>query len=193
MTQDQAIEELKKFKELLDINAITQEEYDAKKMELMPLLMAKKPEHEETVKPTVSQPSSNPTVQKKDDSSSIGCIIFVIIAIVILGLVMIVSNSGYSSSNSGSSKAKTETSFSDVKTLSQYDFEERIKKVLRDPDSYQRIDYKVQYVSGDNYKATLTFRAKNGFGGMNICTYQGDLIWKKGSSKYSLGHITEIE
>lgn len=193
MTQDQAIEELKKFKELLDINAISQEEFDAKKKELMPLLMAKKPEHEVTVKPTVSQQLNKPTVQKKDDSSSSGCLIFGIIAAVIFVIILIIAGSSSSSSSSGSSKSKTETSYSDVVTLSRYDFEERIKKVLRDPDSYQRIDYKVQYVSEDNYKATLTFRARNGFGGMNICTYQGDLIWKQGSSSYSLGHITEIE
>lgn len=193
MTQDQAIEELKKFKELLDINAISQEEFDAKKTELMPLIMVKKPEHEVTVKPTVSQSSVKPTVQKKDDNSSSGCLIFGIIAVVIFVFFLIIAGSGSSSSSSSSSKAKTETSFNDVKILSQYDFEERIKKVLRDPDSYQRIEYKLQYVSGDNYKATLTFRARNGFGGMNISTYQGDLIWKEGSSSYSLGHIKEIE
>ena len=38
MTQDKAIAELKKAKDLLDLAVITQEEYDAKKAELLPWL-----------------------------------------------------------------------------------------------------------------------------------------------------------
>lgn len=191
MTQEQAIEELKKFKELLDLNAITQEEFDAKKAKLMPQLMAKPTINEAYKNTQISQPE--PSVQKKDESSSSGCLIFGIIAAVFFVSILIIAGSGSNSSSSSSSKPKTETSFSDVKVVSQYDFEERIKKVLRDPDSYQRIEYTITHVSGDNYKATLTFRARNGFGGMNISTYQGDLIWKEGSGSYSLGHIKEIE
>lgn len=38
MNQDKAIEELQKAKKLLDLEVITQDEYDAKKAELMPFL-----------------------------------------------------------------------------------------------------------------------------------------------------------
>lgn len=39
--RDKAIEELKRSKELLDLNVITKEEYDAKKAELLPLLTSR--------------------------------------------------------------------------------------------------------------------------------------------------------
>lgn len=191
MTQDQAIEELKKFKELLDINAITQEEFEAKKAELMPSMMAKKTDNVTMENPIVSQQYAK--LKEKEVDPSKGCLIYGIILATIFVLGIIVSGLDSKSSSRGSSNVRTEYSYSDVKVRSQRDFEKRIKTVLRDPDSYQCVEYDVRYVSGDNYKATLTFRARNGFGGMNICTYQGDLIWKEGSSSYSLGHITEIE
>lgn len=187
MTQNQAIEELKKFKELLDINAITQEEFEAKKKALMPIMMAPNTKNEVTVKTTVSQSSAKSTMQKEEDSSSSGCLVWGIVVAVVLCIILFFANFVSTPSSSSS------TTFHDVKVLSQENFESRLKKVLRDPDSYQCIDYKIEHVSGDNYKAILTFRARNGFGGMNISTYQGDLIWKEGSSSYSLGHITEIE
>lgn len=184
MNKNQAMSELKKFKELLDINAITQEEYDAKKNELMPFLMDQT--NDAIDKSDASSQASKPIVHQKTNRSNMGCMTFCIIASALCFFFTIVG-SGSSSSSSST------TSLHEVEVISQSNFEERIKKVLRDPDSYQCIDYNVEHVSGDNYKATLTFRAKNGFGGMNISTYQGDLIWSEGSSSYSLGHIKKIE
>lgn len=46
--KDNAIEELKRSKELLDLNVITQEEYNAKKEELLPLLIGRN-EHPQTI------------------------------------------------------------------------------------------------------------------------------------------------
>ena len=46
MSQDKAIAELKKAKDLLDLAVITQEEYDAKKAELLPWLKGEVPSSE---------------------------------------------------------------------------------------------------------------------------------------------------
>lgn len=51
--------------------------------------------------------------------------------------------------------------------------EDRIKQLLRDPDSYQFSSAEILETSGENSefgKARISFRAKNGFGGYNANT-----------------------
>ena len=48
-------------------------------------------------------------------------------------------------------------------TVERYACEQSVKAQLRDPDSYQRI----QFAAGDDGWAMLHFRARNGFGGYN--------------------------
>lgn len=53
--KDEAIAELKRSKELLDLGVITQEEYDSRKEELLPILMGK----EESISSTTQKPEPN--------------------------------------------------------------------------------------------------------------------------------------
>lgn len=45
--------------------------------------------------------------------------------------------------------------------------EERIKRSLREPESYKMLDYKVKYKDDKVSSITIEYTAKNGFGGTN--------------------------
>ena len=54
-----------------------------------------------------------------------------------------------------------------------YISEQFIKENLRDPDSYQKIEHKSYFIKEDKKEKTyiqvsIKYRAKNGFGGMNV-------------------------
>ena len=55
--------------------------------------------------------------------------------------------------------------------------ERTLKKMLRDPESLQRDEYIVTEASPTAWAATMSFRARNEFGGMNpmqaVCTFDG--------------------
>jgi hypothetical protein len=55
--------------------------------------------------------------------------------------------------------------------------ENTLKKLLRDPESLQRDEYTIVEATPTAWAATMTFRARNGFGGMNqmqaVCTSDG--------------------
>jgi hypothetical protein len=53
-------------------------------------------------------------------------------------------------------------------------FESEIKKQLRDPDSFEHIETRVTAISKENsHTIFMKYRAKNGFGGMNVETAIG--------------------
>lgn len=52
----------------------------------------------------------------------------------------------------------------------QATFESLIKKQLRDPDSYEFISAEPGSELTDGRLWTIQYRAKNGFGGYNVCT-----------------------
>lgn len=51
----------------------------------------------------------------------------------------------------------------------KYTFERLIKKQLRDPDSYEFISCTPSGESGNEKMFIIKYRAKNGFGGYNVC------------------------
>jgi hypothetical protein len=55
--------------------------------------------------------------------------------------------------------------------------ERTLKKMLRDPESLQKDEYTITEASPTAWAANLSFRSRNGFGGMNpaqaICTFDG--------------------
>lgn len=55
--------------------------------------------------------------------------------------------------------------------------ERTLKKMLRDPESLQRDEYIVTEASPTAWAASMSFRARNGFGGMNpmqaVCSFDG--------------------
>ncbi len=55
--------------------------------------------------------------------------------------------------------------------------ERTVKDLLRDPESLQRDEYVITEASPTAWAATMNFRARNGFGGMNpmqaVCTFDG--------------------
>ncbi len=61
-------------------------------------------------------------------------------------------------------KSKKESEFNSFKLSIA---EDRIKNYLRDPESYKRVNYKVNY-NGDKIESiTIEYTAKNGLGGTN--------------------------
>ena len=70
---------------------------------------------------------------------------------IIIIIILIFLDSARSGSNSGSSE--------DLWKAESY-----LKNNLRDPSSYERIDYNVK----ENGEVTIKYRAKNGFGGYVI-------------------------
>jgi hypothetical protein len=45
------------------------------------------------------------------------------------------------------------------------------RQLLRDPDSYQSVEWSKVQRQGEGYIVRHTFRAKNGFGGYDVATY----------------------
>lgn len=64
-------------------------------------------------------------------------------------------------------------------TMGRTGCERTLKEQLRDPESLQKDEYLVTEASPTSWTASLSFRAKNGFGGMNpgraVCSFDGTM------------------
>lgn len=64
--------------------------------------------------------------------------------------------------------------------LAMCEVERKLKEVLRDPDSYERINYSSELNKEDScYIVTIRYRAKNGFGGYNVSAIEAEVIYSE--------------
>jgi len=64
-------------------------------------------------------------------------------------------------------------------------FQNAIKEQLKDPSSFERVNYKATYINKEKliFRVALTYRAKNSFGGYVVNTIKAD--WNGRTNQYS--------
>lgn len=119
------------------------------------------------------QPTPQQTAQQT--ATGCGCLLLIVVALA-LGIGMCTS--------SPEPKTKTKSKNLDGNEVgqplvmdSEIGCELTLKKLLRDPESLQRDEYIATEASPTAWAANMSFRSRNGFGGMNlmqaVCTFDG--------------------
>lgn len=129
-------------------------------------------------------------------TKSVGCLILAAIALLLFLFLSIPNCGGSSDSHSGTTSSvenyNDNSSFHQI--LAKNHLVNRLKEFLKDPSSYQEIDYTSEYnYSRECYEVTIKFRAKNSFGAYEIETYKGDVVFSKDGKTVSAGHLKKIE
>lgn len=128
----------------------------------------------EVVKQKNAQEKSIATSPKQVNSK--GCFIWILI--VLLGFVILMCVVGSNETSTTQSQSTKVENYNDNSTahqlLAKTWFEECIKQNLKDPRSYDEIDYRVKYnTDTETYLVSIKFRAKNSFGGYSVEIYSG--------------------
>lgn len=120
-----------------------------------------------------------PNKPKPDNKSSSGCLT----VIIILGVIGILGAIGQYGGSSSEPSTPRETVYNSSWDGSVYQAEAYLKRNLKDPDSYESIEWgKVAKNSDGNYITWCKYRAKNSFGGymvnkhMFILSPSGDVL-----------------
>ncbi len=112
---------------------------------------------------------------RKIQRSTSGCAVVLVLGLVI-GLLAMCTGGDKTATPAKSAAVVAEEHRKGFHCLSAWDGSNRslvrqIKAGLRDPDSFEEIETKITPVrSGGVHTASMSYRARNGFGGMNVTT-----------------------
>lgn len=100
-----------------------------------------------------------------------------IVGLVAIAFLVSLCSSGEKGSSSGK-KDSAEDRRKGFHCLSAWDgshrdFKKQVKEVMRDPDSFEHISTRVTPEKNGEHTIIMEYRARNGFGGMNIGTALG--------------------
>jgi hypothetical protein len=113
-------------------------------------------------------PKPQPTAQQT--AAGCGCLLLVFVALA-LGLGMCMTPPKPKNPN------LNENEVGKPLEMGRTGCERVLKGMLRDPESLQRGEYTITEASPTAWAATMNFRSRNGFGGMNpmqaVCTFDG--------------------
>lgn len=105
----------------------------------------------------------------KQGVGACGCLAAVIILFFLVIVMMGISGGGSSRSHSASTSTGDSLLQNSSWDGSVYRVKEHLKKSLKDPDSYESIEWsKVQKLDDGTFSVRHKFRAKNSFGGFTI-------------------------
>jgi hypothetical protein len=118
------------------------------------------------------EPKPKPTAQQT--AQGCGCLLVILVGLA-LGIVMCTSSK--QEAQSPKSKNLDGNEVGQPLQMGLTGCERTLKSLLRDPESLQRDEYTVTEASPTVWSASMSFRSRNGFGGMNpmqaVCTHDG--------------------
>lgn len=187
MAEPDLFAKLEKLGEWLDQGKISRAQYDALVDKLTKETNAQPPA-EDTAPPAKPvglhhlKPKPDPK-KEKDKNNAIGCLILLVVGVVVYALIPETDPARKALREAEKAAQEAEDSRKGFHCLSKWDGShpgvvEEVKQRLRDPGSFEHDETRVTPAKDGVHTLYMTYRAKNGFGGVNVetavATYSND-------------------